>query len=251
MVDEAIQILSEKDSSAAIEFLSAGTDVAVSARAFDEAMRQLYWEQKDLDASVAIGRAGIQFCLNAGRRGGCDSGMMRGLAKAIAYNLASFTWPGWDEPGIAVTRTHVVIGLDAARTNLRLAAELDKGSLAASRAYWIMAAHQLAAGETEAAFNGFQAGARHATAAGMPADELLNRGFGELVNLLVSPRGSGRAQLDDTLALLREMKDGKQFAEQLETAKRVFKSGQWKSLQTRQHSHNSAAQPRIAQEDLV
>jgi len=35
MVDEAIQILSEKDSSAAIEFLSAGTDVAVSARAFE------------------------------------------------------------------------------------------------------------------------------------------------------------------------------------------------------------------------
>jgi hypothetical protein len=114
-----------------------------------------------------------------------------------------------------------------------------------------MAAHQLAAGEMEAASSGFQAGARHATAAGMPADELLNRGFCELVNLLVSPGGSGRAQLDDTLALLREMKDGKQFAEQLETAERVFKSGQWKSLQTHRHSQISAIRPQIAQEDLV
>ncbi len=130
MIEEAIQILREKDSFAAIEFLSGLPDavapstlsdravfpplpvlrerdgvrvfskchgsppspqpargqspnplaspgvpgegetssapaphVLTAARAFDETMRKLYWKQKDLDGSIAIGRAGVQFAL--------------------------------------------------------------------------------------------------------------------------------------------------------------------------------------------
>ena len=61
MIEDAIQVLREKDSFAAVEFLTAESDRVANARAFDETMRTLYWKQKDLDSSIAIGRAGVQF----------------------------------------------------------------------------------------------------------------------------------------------------------------------------------------------
>lgn len=227
MSEEAIQILREKDSYAAIEFLSAGPDPVTTARALDETMRTLYWKQKDLDGSIAMGRAGVQFALLAGNGAGADAGVLRGIAKSISYNLASFTWPGWDEAGIAVTRTHVAIGLDAARTNLRLAAELDKGSLAMSRACWILAAQQLAAGDAQSAIDQFSAGARHATKAGRPADELLNLGFAQLATVLLSGEDTDRDELNEILNALNSTEEGRMFAAQIKTAEDVFNRPEW------------------------
>ncbi len=227
MIDQAIQILREKDSFAAIEFLCAGFEPVASARAFDETMRTLYWKQKDLDNAIAMGRAGVQFALQAGNAVGADAGVLRGIAKSISYNLASFTWPGWDETGIVIARAHVKIGLDAARTNLRLAAELNKGSLAMSRACWMLAAQQLAAGEAQSSIQQFSAGALHATKAGRPADELLNRGFGQLAALLLSGQDPYRDKLNKVIDALNSTEEERMFATQIKTAEDVFNRPQW------------------------
>jgi len=38
-------------------------------------------------------------------------------AKGVIYNLASYTWPGWKEPGIAIGPGEIAQGLDAAKAS--------------------------------------------------------------------------------------------------------------------------------------
>jgi len=127
-----VQLLGEGDSYQAIEYLhSQGTALRVMS-AYDEAARHAYWKEKDLGAVVVLARAGIQFGLESGQAlEGVDAAMaaeVKGKAKALAYNLASFAWPGWDEPDIEISARDVELGLDAARVNLRLAGQLGRGT---------------------------------------------------------------------------------------------------------------------------
>src|SRR5688500_17012208 len=133
MKTEALRLAAEQDSFAAIAWLSAQPDPIAVAKAFSEAMLHLYWQEKNLPLAIAFGRAGAQFALAAAAGWETsDPGKaleLRGSAKTMAYNLASFTWPGWNEPGIVTTSSDVALGLDAAKANLRLAVELQKGEL--------------------------------------------------------------------------------------------------------------------------
>ncbi len=71
---------------------------------------------------------------------------LRSGAKGCADDFASYAWSGWDEPGITITQADRAAGFDAARVNLRLAIELERGDLPTSRAHWMVGAYYLETG---------------------------------------------------------------------------------------------------------
>src|SRR5471032_652527 len=99
MKERILQLLRERDSSAAIEFAFANADPLAAVAALDELMRDLYWKQKDLAGAVAIGRAAAHHALTSAAAFASTNPdpaiQLRGKAKGFYYNLASFTWRGW------------------------------------------------------------------------------------------------------------------------------------------------------------
>jgi hypothetical protein len=225
-LDEILQLCRERDRFAAIERIGSGADVLAAAKRFVEVMRHFYWKAKDLPAAVAFGQAGAHFGLfHASRVEATDAALatqLRGVAKGLMFDLASFTWPGWDEPGIPITPADLAVGLDAARGNLRLAHELNKGDLPLSRAHWMLAGHQLCAKDYAAARGSYDQAARHAVAAGSKADELLCAGFARLVDLVQSGNTGQDAELQRIEEQLRPIESGPDFVQQIGTARRVF-----------------------------
>jgi len=64
----------------------------------------LYWKAHDFRPS-SYRRGGIIYCLSQSIAEGSSSAAdeLRDVAKRLAYNVGSFTWPGWEEPGIDPT----------------------------------------------------------------------------------------------------------------------------------------------------
>jgi hypothetical protein len=99
-----------------IQLLDEQPDPLLAANAYAALLNDLYWKDRSLPLTIAIGRAGIQHCLSRARPA-ADAQIaerLKGAAKAMAYNVGSFTWDGWDEQGIAPGPTDLAIGMDAA-----------------------------------------------------------------------------------------------------------------------------------------
>jgi len=182
-----VESLRQTDSYAVICDLIAQREPLDAARSLADLAHHLYWKEKDLPRSIAIGKAGIQFALLAADAlSAKDSDLaiqLRSTAKGLAFNVASFTWPGWDEPGILITPAFIAAGLEAAFLNLRLANELKKGDLPLSRAYWMLGAHHLTSGQLSKAAEAFTTAAEFAAKAPNTAEELLCKGFHCLTRL--------------------------------------------------------------------
>ncbi len=208
-----------RDSFADIAAL-AEVDLAAKPKAYSEAMRHAYREDKDLSAAMAIAWAGISRLLALAHASDPDQAYeFRSQAKALSYDLASFTWAGWDEPGIVITPPEARAGCAAARANLELAKELEKGELPRARAHWILGAHELAAGRPEEARADFESAVTLARAAGAQgaSEAKLARAFVALTDL--SAGASTEAELAATLEELRADPDGAALVEQVNTAR--------------------------------
>jgi hypothetical protein len=129
-------LLQTGDSFRAIEQIQhEGTPSEIAAR-YQSLILDLYWKAHNLPAVVTIGRAGILHCLNQSLATDVSpesKDKLRWIAKAIAFNVGSFTWPGWEEPGIHPTAADLATGRDCAKLNLRLAVELKKPPKAIGR----------------------------------------------------------------------------------------------------------------------
>ncbi|TME95602.1 MAG: MmcQ/YjbR family DNA-binding protein [Chloroflexi bacterium] len=174
-------------------------------------MKDAYWKDRDIATTVRIGQWGI-----ATGRAIKDKDAM-GEVKGMAYDLGSFTWPGWDEPGIELTPDLIVQGLAAAEINLAYGGILRRADLPMSRAHWLVGAHQLAAGDLGSAVKELTIAEELANKAGSKPDELLCRGYRQLA------AGEGRTDYDATLAALRRLEGGEELVGQLQTAARVLK----------------------------
>ena len=195
MVEQALHCLEEADTFTAIEFLNQQPDPLDVAAAYYQLVMALYWQQKNISQVVAMTRAGMQYCCDQAEEAApADMDMaiaLRSTAKQLAYNLASFTWPGWNEADIELLPLHMAAGLDAARFNLRLALELDKGDLPLSRAYWMLAGHLLVKQALLGAEANYRRAAMYADRAGEEADFRLAQAFEALAQWLAKPRSSG------------------------------------------------------------
>lgn len=217
--------MADPDSVVALLRGLASSPASDAADRYRTAMRDAYWERKDLASSLAIGWAAVDRCFTeatAGRTDGAGTGLHLADAKGFLYDIASFTWPGWAETGIAVTVDQARLGLDAARWNLELAIELDKDALPMSRAHWMLGAHLLTAGDHRGAEACFQEAAEHAVRADSPADVGLARAFGDLASVAAGDDPGAEERLTASLAALGSLGDGSMFADQVTTARRVL-----------------------------
>src|SRR4051794_7837506 len=87
----------------AIEFLMECDDEREVMEAFNVLVMDAYWEHKDIEGVILLAQTGIAFSLErAESPGDEDQNEEREQAwksvKVLTYNLASFCWPGWDEP---------------------------------------------------------------------------------------------------------------------------------------------------------
>lgn len=183
----------------------------------DAAARKAYWERKDLPAAltllreaIALGDAALHEPLSPP-----EAIALKSAVKQACYNLGSFAWPGWGEPGIDVDDHSRREGHAAALRNQALAIELEKPSLARSRAAWLVGAHELAAGDTSAAENAFGEARDLAIEAGQRAEALMCDGYRALA------LGSEALWLQ-TLGQLAAAEGGQNFVHQLEMARRVL-----------------------------
>jgi len=217
---------SADDTFSIIESVIRQGDALAAVTRLDEMMRDLYWKQKNLFSAVAIGRAAAQHALiSAVQIESTQPEVAIQLRKkgfAICYNLASFTWSGWGEEGISITPSDEMIGLDAARANLRLSGELKLGDLQFCRAHWIVGAHQLAARDFAAATESFTNSERHARAADQRGEEWLAIAFARLAHYLAENSDALHQQLTDAIAELAQVKDGEFFASQVTKAMEIF-----------------------------
>lgn len=228
MIEEALTLWREADSFAAIEFLNQQEPETAVLAAYDGLLALLYWQERALEPLVVVGRAGLQFGLDAGhrraRRDIPGALALRGEVARLAYNLASYTWPGWAEPGLRPGPRATAVGLDAARLYLRLALELDRDAAGMARAYDLLGRHLLAARAHEGALGCFRRAALYAKRAELEAEQLLAAGYGALARLRLDERDDAAQEaLNEALERLAAADgDGPAYAAQLATAVGYF-----------------------------
>jgi hypothetical protein len=64
MVEQALQCLEQADTFTAIEFLNQQPNPKVVAEAYNDLIKGLYWQKRNISQVVAMCRAGIQFCFD-------------------------------------------------------------------------------------------------------------------------------------------------------------------------------------------
>jgi hypothetical protein len=217
---ESLKSLARLGDSAAIEALLAQSDPRQAVNGLASAQRDLYWIDKNVPAMVIVSRAGIKHLLKSVDRSpeAEDAGHH---AKALAYNLGSFTWPGWNEPGIVLSAADVGAGLEASGLNLRLADELNRPEKAKAKAYWLLGAHQLAASAYVSASESFCSGKPHAERSDDTSLGPMLDGYLLLTRVLSEPgNGQTRREFDSSLSRLRSdgTEDRREYANQLTTA---------------------------------
>jgi len=223
------QLLQDADSYKAIEFISKqGEPLEVSKR-YSDLVNDFYWKEKALPHVVTLARAGIHYSLIKSQEL-VDSDLLkanevRDVARVISYNLASYTWPGWDEEGIVITEGDLAVGLEAAKLNLRLVEELELGLMSQSMANWGLGAMHMALRQYDEAISAFESSMEDALLDEAREFELMNLGYIGIAKILNgSTRDEGQTQLDEAVAELEKLgtEDSDHFLGQLKTSLKVF-----------------------------
>lgn len=209
MLNKALYLIDAQDTFAAVDYMnSVGSPIDVVSQ-YSELVRHLYWKEKKLVPMLAMARAGIQFGLQY------NTDDVRGVARSIAYNLASFTWRGWDVSDWPLDATALAIGLDAARASTRLAQELAESDLVKSRAHWMLAAQLLAHDNMPLARQHFYRAAIYANRSDHMEEVLAARAFAMLTK-------GAEDEFKEIADQLLKLPNGTARMEQIRTAQRVF-----------------------------
>jgi hypothetical protein len=223
-----VELIDSRGSLAVAELLASSTEPVSTLHSIVDAVMTLYWKRKDLPRVVLTGFAGIGagFAVAHAASEVETREKLLGHVKALAFNIGSFTWPGWNEPGISPGATDLFIGLEAARTNLRLAVDLRKGDLPASRAHWLLGAHLISAQSFDEAIREFEESVVCAEKAGAAGERALAEAFAGLTAAAtktdISERRQGQERVRLALAKLREAGNPDDFIGQVHTAAAVF-----------------------------
>jgi hypothetical protein len=228
-VATAIGLMREGERYAAVELL-ARHEPLLAASVFATVQTELYWKHKDLPAVLAVLHAGIQHGLTAAATSSDPSAAsaLRGRAKAMAYNLGSFTWPGWDEPGITISLSELAVGLDAARLNCRLAKELGRTDDVRASALWLLGAHQMAGGTLADAAATFRSAETLAAGVGSSVVGHMLRAYAALADLMSDwTDAAAAATLNAEWDALAEdgTDDALEYARQIRVARNWFGRG--------------------------
>lgn len=143
---------------------------------------------------------------------------IRRFARGVAFNIASFTWPGWGDSPEPISGARQELGLEAAERAVELADTIGEMT---PNALWILGAHQLNAGMYDEAIASFE------RAKGLARDDFyrsMHTGWVQLTKVVATGGTSGLEELDVAIYNLRtaDSEHAAFFADQLSTARRVF-----------------------------
>lgn len=178
----------------------------------------------DLESYLSVARAVYEAAMSATEQStdALDRAGYLKVAYMTAYNIAANCWPGWSEEGAAVTEEQRELGAGFARAHLEIVSRLDVS--AEANAYWINAAHELAAGDHEAAKRMFSICADRAASEGARDVEEMASGWIALVEVLQGLEGAGDELEASRRRLIEVGGDGPFYAEQYGPALAVFGS---------------------------
>ena len=143
----------------------------------------------------------------------------------MATNVASFTWPGWDEPGVSISEEQMRQGLTCARFSLRQLCELDPTPAQLAFTSWLLGAQLLAHRQYAEAQEVFATALAHKQEHGEDEDgRLMLEGYSGLTKLLAGRLDLGEKEFSAAVTTLRsrETEDAQFYADQLLTARDVF-----------------------------
>jgi hypothetical protein len=185
----------------------------VSPEAFLAAVRQvrqsLYWEKKDLASYVVVATHLLDTALTNAKGNSESAVFFAARSLGLSYDIASFTWPGWNEPGVVVTSTLQAVGLEAARLNFELAQEQAPEAVRKA-AHFILGAQLLASGEPAEAIRVWSAS----------PDEQSNHPWVLLAKVV---QGGDVGELARALAGLQAQGgEAEEMSKQIQTARSVF-----------------------------
>ncbi|MCA9207318.1 MAG: hypothetical protein KDA55_03135 [Planctomycetales bacterium] len=239
-LQQILAIAESQDNFAAVAQIERQGEPLEVAKLYYQAMRSLYYQQRDLPRMIFVSQAGIRYCLaqadqvqvsatvDPAQREAAQATAekLRGFAKALAYDLGANAWPGWQEPGIEITRSDLLAGLDAARLNLRLARELSRDHDALGNARWLLGAQLLANAKANAAIVEFHQAATEFKSASKPDYEQMAHGYAAIAKRSASPNDAdvAREELQQAISALKKSgtEDAKFFAEQLHSVAEYF-----------------------------
>ena len=143
-------------------------------------------------------------------------------AYMTAYNIASNTWPDWNEGD--VDEEHRQVWLEFANIHVSIVAQLDLPPEKGASAFWLGAAHELAVKNYDVARSLYEKAKMLGEERDSNEVALMNQGWMLVVNIL---QGNEKAEselegLQQRLAGLSE--DGKFYAGQFNDALEVFRN---------------------------
>ncbi|MXZ55460.1 MAG: hypothetical protein F4227_03535 [Gammaproteobacteria bacterium] len=185
-----------------------------------ELMSELRKIQRD-DLFVPVARLQLHYALNQIKRTDendkTELNRLRKFARGVAFNIAAFTWPGWDDTG-PISNENQKLGLSAARVALDFATRAEDITF---NALWINGAHELNAKNFEIAIEFFE---KARDTADETSGKKMASGWVALTELLTDKTQKKQTRLDEAIAELRQAdaNNGEFFAQQIETALNVY-----------------------------
>ena len=172
----------------------------------------------DLDGYVYLQKLLIQHALGLAEKHPAQATEYKSAAIPMAYNLAANTWIGWGAGEVgAVDENHQRLGMEAARLNIELAAEVGLGPERRRNGYWILGAHQLAAGDHDAAAQSFRTSAELGNESADAAATAMAKGWVHVARILGG--ADETRELEAVTAKLRALgEDGPFYADQYAVA---------------------------------
>lgn len=235
--DNVQSIVEEKDLYAASEFVFGLADECDVAEAFGNLVLDCYWKAKSIEQVIHFADAGIHYCLaRTWSSGDLDDDLydeiyddpereLLFVAKRTATNAASFTWIGWNEPDIEITREQRRRGIAFARYSVRQLRELDPTGAQLAYTYWYLGAHLLAEESYTEALSVF-AEARDLSGSngGDPDQQAMLDGYIGMVKVLSGDNETGESEFDSAVAALesRDGEDAAFYAKQLVDVRTFF-----------------------------
>lgn len=222
-------LLSTSDPFMVIEYVNGlGTPEGVALH-YSELVKDFYMKEKSLPMVKMLAQAGIQYCLIQGQAfkntDKAKADRIFSYGKTIAYDLASFTWPGWQESSINITQADLKLGLNAAKLNLRLAKSLKKPAMKMAYSYWIMGAQLLAHKQFQDSIDFFNFALDNAEKANDKLFQTVCEGYVGLTRIVSGIKAPLGQELYDQALLMLESDHGNDsqfFFAQLKSVKAFF-----------------------------
>ena len=227
--DNVQSLVEEKDLYAASEVVLGLGDGSDVAEAFGNLVLDGYWKAKSIEQVIHFANAGIHYCLARAReKDGVDDDaarVFRFAAKRMASNAASFTWIGWEEPGVEISDGQMRQGLAFARYSVRQLRELHPTDAQLAFTYWYLGAHLIAEGSCAEALSVFAAARdRSGSNGGDPDQPAMLDGYIGLTKILSGDNETGESEFDTAVAALEshDNEDAAFYAKQLVDVRAFF-----------------------------